>query len=775
MFYSLKNHRSTQTFGIAEPWDSWSSFPIPDTDSKADFRDWCTKATTEHAFISGVGGRDARLRVTTKKKGSEDHNPVASLHAVIVDYDTRIDDAKLQELLGSGPVDYMPNYILDTFSEGKHRLVWLMPKPIRIHGDALAGEAFKVIKQKLQLDKWLPGFDVQSFTPNQYYEIGRNWTQLNAEPLPESVVYAWLSEAAGKVKLFENGDSKIAVPLEPIAEAVQEQFPSRWDGPFDIGSRGVRFWDPEADNATAAVVTEGGMVCFTGNKSFVSWEEIFGKQFIDEIHGERYRELRENFFYDGQRFWRKCLASSNWVSEGKDDVRRFWHCHGLSRTRVKGRPSEVDWLETEICRDNRVYAALPFLYQKSGLYRDPANNRLYLNICDVKVLPPAAAVDVGDEKSPDFDDFGKRHFPFLHSFFRNLFASPVFSEKDIPDHVPLEDIPLFTFLGWLRRTYVGGHIHNPMSGQALVLAGPVGVGKSFLVEGILANLLGPVSDATSYLVEGGQWTDDACESAIMFVDDTVASSQSSLRKRYTSMIKKAVANTNMNYNKKYGSTGRVKWVGRIIVACNTDPESLKILPDLEQSTLDKISMFLVKPGIELKGMDYQSKKVEEELPLLARFLIDWEVPDWVLGTKRFRGRFGVRPYHHGSLRQAAAATGNTNVVLDILRDLYDDWCEDIDTAAEYKLKIHGEEGEDRKFIWEGRSSKLHRLLAATSPTAGRLAPAQVGQALSSLSSKGFDIKLMGGSKWRIVFDEKLLDLDYDPAANIEKEHGHNEQ
>lgn len=50
---------------------------------------------------------------------------------------------------------------------------------------------------------------------------------------------------------------------------------------FELGARGVRFWDPLADCPTAAIVRENGMVCFTGAFPFQSWADIFGTDFID--------------------------------------------------------------------------------------------------------------------------------------------------------------------------------------------------------------------------------------------------------------------------------------------------------------------------------------------------------------------------------------------------------------------------------------------------------------------------------------------------------------
>jgi len=45
---------------------------------------------------------------------------------------------------------------------------------------------------------------------------------------------------------------------------------------------------------------------------------------------------------------------------------------------------------------------------------------------------------------------------------------------------------------------------------------------------------------------------------------------------------------------KFKSSGEVPWFGRIIVTCNLDAESLRILPDMDLNTNDKISLFKAK-------------------------------------------------------------------------------------------------------------------------------------------------------------------------------------
>jgi len=97
----------------------------------------------------------------------------------------------------------------------------------------------------------------------------------------------------------------------------------------------------------------------------------------------------------------------------------------------------------------------------------------------------------------------------------------------------------------------------------------------------------------------------------------------------------------------------IEWMGRILVTCNDDSESVRILPDLDMSNADKVIMLRANgaskdfldatpKGTGCDDDQWRQQRAAEDLPHLAAFLIDWEVPDIAKGSSRF----GVRSYHH---------------------------------------------------------------------------------------------------------------------------------
>ena len=121
------------------------------------------------------------------------------------------------------------------------------------------------------------------------------------------------------------------------------------------------------------------------------------------------------------------------------------------------------------------------------------------------------------------------------------------------------------------------------------------------------------------------------------------------------------------------------------------------------------------------------------------------------------------------MREAASSTGTPNTVLNILREVYDDWC-DTESAVSETLSgaVAIKDSPKKAWVWEGRAMKFCNALAKMSPRAlGKLSDAQVESAFSVLASKGFTgIEKLDGGRWRIRFDESLLH-PFDPTKNTE--------
>jgi hypothetical protein len=334
-FYSLPNLSASTITPTLAPWELEQSIPEEALSSKVAFRDWSNKPSTAHAFLSLVAGHDPGLRVSKS-------NPAFTAGGFIVDYDAEMTEADMTRLKEKPLTEFPPNFACQTFS-GNGRIIFLfeqqMPFANRDHYKAFATIAAK----QLKLRKLAPGFEPESFeSPAHYYEVGRSWQALSNDRIPSSILNAWLYEAGNKILKWGDGELT-EIPANVVAEELEKRYPGRWSGPFEVGCRGVRFWDTSANNATAAVVREAGMQCFTGEQAFVSWSEIFGPRFVSKFKEKSYGEMAESCAFDGKGYWCKDLTGLRWRMKPNEGSfkRHLRAVFGLSTVKPKAL-SQVD-------------------------------------------------------------------------------------------------------------------------------------------------------------------------------------------------------------------------------------------------------------------------------------------------------------------------------------------------------------------------------------------------------------------------------------------------
>ena len=108
----------------------------------------------------------------------------------------------------------------------------------------------------------------------------------------------------------------------------------------------------------------------------------------------------------------------------------------------------------------------------------------------------------------------------------------------------------------------------------------------------------------------------------------------------------------------------VEWTGRVIITGNLDAESLRILPDLDTSILDKIMLFRAATVDKMfPERHVLQETIVRELPYLAAYLLEFEIPEECVSTQ---ARYGVKSYHHPELSLAAGESTDAAVLDEVL-------------------------------------------------------------------------------------------------------------
>lgn len=673
MFYSLPNTRSSTVTAVPEPWALKTETPPDyDTMSKEEITAWCARYETRHAIISAYEGVAPEVRVSKNKD-----NPPYRMHGLIVDYDAPLPDDPVTHITDKRQSEFLPTHLVVTSSHNA-RLVWQFEQPLLFTNDAHWREFLKLLTRNLKLNRWLGGLDTGALgNYATYYELGREWLPVAPDArIPLAISTLWFYQAAERQEFETEKSINYQIPMEDLAAEVNERWPGRWRGPFMEGARGVRFWDANADNETAAVVTKDGMLCYTGPQAFVPWRQILGTHFVEQYEAEAISDIMQFTVYDGQNFYRKIDEGGVWEMFSKPDFTQELRVMGKDATKRKGQTaSEIDVIENRVKRYNRVKAAMPFLFFPPGIIRYGRDR--FLNLSTVRPCTPVPKERFSHIKFSD----GPELFPLIHSVLTNMFSS-----TDEEEHEEGRK-QLTHLLAWLKYAYENAYEFTPRPGHTLVIAGAPGKGKTFLSWRIIAGLLGGRADAASHLVDGDTWTERLLEEPVMTIDDSSALADEKSRRAFTNKVKRYTANAEMLFNQKYVKTGSVPWYGRIVITCNLDAESLMILPDMDTSTADKICLFKTSDAkIPFTSWQENNKKAAQQLPYFARFLLDWEYPEHVIASER---RFGVTPYHHPALFDTARGYG-----IGLLMELVSGFLNDFFTHY------------PEKEYWEGSATQL---------------------------------------------------------------------
>lgn len=586
---------------------------------KAQLRFWSHQPTTRHVFYTMAEPQQPAMR-------SSGRNPVKYLHGLVADYDGPA--AYIQEMLRTLRFDAgrAPTWVTTTFS-GKARLIWAFPQRVPVFAPEVLMRFVKLLARSLKLTELLPGLDEGALTnPHTPYELGRDWRQPYGDVRLSPVLISHaLHEACNKMRWPSKG---LDIPFDAIAEEVERRWPGRWAGPMEEGARGLRFWDPRADNPTGCTLRAAGVQAWSGEARFIPWSELLGADFVRKYEESRIGGAIEGIHFDGHHYWLHG-AEGAWKHCNTEAVKRHLaSAHGLSALSKQGRPSEITAALATIERFRRVDGAFPCLYDRRTLVQE--HTHTYLNISRVQPLAPAQGMEGADQ--PDRTAWGEG-FPWLAEYFTGLLDA---EQRTV----------LFSWMAHFYRRALRG---EPRGGQALFLAGPAGAGKTFFSQAVLGGLMGGFEDASDLLLGRSQFTEALFYAPVWAIDDGVASAHQGKHDEYSQMVKKIVANMYQTFHAKFHKAVSLRFNGRLVVTLNDDAQALAMLPKLEASLLDKVILLRVQPpSVSFVGV---ADRLKAELPALAAWLQHYEIPAQLRTRSYEVDRFGLDAWHHPDLVQ----------------------------------------------------------------------------------------------------------------------------
>jgi hypothetical protein len=345
----------------------------------------------------------------------------------------------------------------------------------------------------------------------------------------------------------------------------------------------------------------------------------------------------QDFAFDGKNFydkaedgWWRPLASSMVHVELKG--------RGLSAKAAKGQvASQIDIALRTILKSRRVDGAAPFLYHKEDIV--DKSGRKFLNMSMVKAMLPAESAGAWGEK-----------FPIIAQVYDNVFASDLYRNL---------------FLAWFKRFYSTALAGDPALGQILALVGPVHCYKSWTIHKVLKPAMGGFADMSNMAAgQSGGFNAEVFRAPLAVIDDSQGASSEDKRLAYASALKKLVAHGSHMYHEKYLTPTEVEWKGRVVLALNDDPVSIRLMPTMELSNADKIVGVYLKTWADHPPSDVFDNLENTELPHFLAWLLNWEPPEDVVDR---RGRYGIRAIVADEIKEKqfqSSTTGATHEKLN---------------------------------------------------------------------------------------------------------------
>lgn len=227
------------------------------------------------------------------------------------------------------------------------------------------------------------------------------------------------------------------------------------------------------------------------------------------------------------------------------------------------------------------------------------------------------------------------------------------------------------FYGWAKaalRSLYGGPPWRP--GQMLALAGPPGSGKSLLQNLLTEMLGGRIGKPYRYMIGETAFNSDLLQAEHLMIEDEPASTDLRIRRHFGSQLKNMIVNEVQSMHGKGRDAMAVTPYWRVSISLNDEPENLMVLPPLDDSLCDKLTLLRARPfdppyaADDINARNKWRARLSLELPAFAAWLRAWRVPAAMVNV-----RYGVNAFQDELLVKALHETSPEFALLELIDSL----------------------------------------------------------------------------------------------------------
>lgn len=251
--------------------------------------------------------------------------------------------------------------------------------------------------------------------------------------------------------------------------------------------------------------------------------------------------------------------------------------------------------------------------------------------------------------SPRLPSPKRGKWPTLKTFFEEL----LHGEQDY----------LFAWLQCSYRSLARGDLKP---GQCLVLAGDAGCGKSLCQQFITDCFGGRSAKPYRYMTGGTTFNGDLARAEHWCIEDEHGSTDIRLRNKFGTAIKDVCANLTLSIHDKGRTAITLPTWRRLSVSVNRENENLQIVPPLNASLADKVTLLDCDRADLGNDTPKTVAACRAELPAFLWWLLnEFEIP------KRERcPRYGVKSYHSQKLFEVLVDMSPEHRLLSLIDEVH---------------------------------------------------------------------------------------------------------
>ena len=246
--------------------------------------------------------------------------------------------------------------------------------------------------------------------------------------------------------------------------------------------------------------------------------------------------------------------------------------------------------------------------------------------------------------------------------------------------------------GWLKVALESLYSRKFRPGQALALVGPKDCGKSLLQNHVITPLLGNrCAKPHRYMSGLTPFNSDLFAAEHLVIEDEQASTDIRARRNFGEKIKEVTANEHQSCHAKNRTAITLSPFWRLSITLNDEPENLLILPPMDDSVQDKLTILKAEkypmphPTVTNQEREAFIEALTAELPHFVHFLLNWPIPEHLQSH-----RYGIAHYQHPEILEALTSSTPETELLELIN------------AELFSLSSASE--------WSGTASKLQQYL-----------------------------------------------------------------